>query len=238
MADERKKGPYHINPQLSRTYFSYRKPSDTGYAMMHIGYFNNMLKLHFRKMITSENIVDLDCFLPDAKAYDISRLIEGVMARRRDAYIDGKNYDADEVIRCPTSSYREGKEVPTGMLVIDTEMFDGIPRLRITYNSTEKQDSVEIVFNARVPSGQIESKCKTNGIDYADIMAYDFVNTFKELQNPLVPIIYRIQDAAVSSITKYISACFGNRNNNSGGNTDYRTASSQSYPDDGGFDPY
>ena len=60
-----------------------------------------------------------------------------------------------------------------------------------------------------------------------------FVNVLKELQNPMIPIIYRMQDAAVNSITKYISACFGNKNRNesSSGNS----YSGNSGSSDGGY---
>lgn len=216
MAEEKKKyNNYHLTVQMSNTFWSYKKPGDNGaYAMMYVSYYNNMLSLHFKRGITSENVLDLSCYIHDGKAFDLSRLLEGMMARRRDAYAEGKNYDADEVIKMPCTSIRDGKETSVGLLVIDTEMYDGIPRVRISYTDYEKNDTIEVVFNSRVPSGAIEAKCKANNIDYADIQAYNFVNVLKELQNPLVPIMYRIQDAAVNSITKYISACFANRNGN------------------------
>ena len=101
MADENtpaKKTAYHMYAQLSKTYFSYKKPGDDkAYAFMYVQYHNNMLTLHFRKSITSENTVDLNCYLPDAKAYDLANLFEGMMARRRVAYENGQNYDSDEV---------------------------------------------------------------------------------------------------------------------------------------------
>ena len=143
------------------------------------------------------------------------------MGRRREAYAAGKNYQSDEVYKIPTSAYRDGQEVPTGYLMIDTEMYDGIPRLRLSYHDLEKNDSIEVVFNSRVPSGEIEASTNHEfKIDYADIEAYEFVTTFKELQDPLVPMMYRMQDAAVNTITKYISACFKNLHsagNRSGG---------------------
>lgn len=237
MADEKTNNqPYHLYAQLSKTFFSYKKPSDTGYAMMYIQYHNNMLTLKFRRAITSENKLELNCYLPDGKAYDLACLLEGIMARRRDAYMNGVNYDADEIIKVPCSAYRDGKDVNTGLLVIDTEMYDGIPRIRVSYTDFEKNnETVEIVFNSRVPNGAIEAKAKANKIDYADIAAFEFINILKEVQNPLVPIMYRIQDSAVNTITRYISACFGNRNNSGG----FRTNAPQqtnSIPDD--FDPF
>lgn len=218
MAEEKKKyNDYHLNVQMSRTFFSYKKPGDGGaYALMYVTYYNGMISLHFRRGITSENVLDLNCYLNDGKAYDLSRLLEGIMGRRRVAYENGQMYDADDVIRVPTTSFRDGKEVATGVLVIDTEMYDGIPRIRVSYTDSEKNETIEIVFNSRVPSGPIEAKCKANMIDYADIQAYEFVNVLKELQNPMVPIMYRIQDAAVSSLSRFIKSCLGNgyRNNN------------------------
>lgn len=241
MADENtpaKKTAYHMYAQLSKTYFSYKKPGDDkAYAFMYVQYHNNMLTLHFRKSITSENTVDLNCYLPDAKAYDLANLFEGMMARRRVAYENGQNYDSDEVIKCPIVSYRDGKDVAVGLLVIDTEMYDGIPRVRISYTDNEKNDTVEIVFNSRVPSGAIEAKAKANKIDFADIAALELSTVLKELQNPLVPIMYRFTDAAVNSITRYISACFGNRNNSSGVSNSYaQSSASQNTPDD--YDPF
>jgi hypothetical protein len=221
MAEEKKKyNNYHLSVQMSNTFWSYKKPGDNGaYAMMYVTYYNNMLSLHFKRGITSENVLDLSCYIQDGKAFDLSRLLEGMMARRRDAYAEGKNYDADEVIKMPCTSVRDGKEVSVGLLVIDTEMYDGIPRVRVSYTDHEKNDTIEIVFNSRVPSGAIEAKCKANSIDYADIQAFNFVNILKEVQNPLVPIMYRIQDAAVNSITKYISACLSGRNGGNRGDT-------------------
>lgn len=240
MAEEtqNKSNQYHLYAQLSKTFFSYKKPSDTGYAMMYIQYHNGMLTLKFRRAITSENKLEVSCYLPEGKAYDLAHLLEGIMARRRDAYINGVNYDSDEVIKVPCSAYRDGKDVNTGLLVIDTEMYDGIPRIRVSYTDFDKNDTVEIVFNSRVPNGAIEAKAKANNIDYADIAAFEFVNILKEVQNPLVPIMYRIQDSAVSAITRYISACFGNRGGANGG---FRTNNGtpmqpQAVPDD--YDPF
>ena len=117
-------------------------------------------------------------------------------------------------------------------------MYDGIPRIRVSYTDFDKNDTVEIVFNSRVPNGAIEAKAKANNIDYADIAAFEFVNILKEVQNPLVPIMYRIQDSAVNAITRYISACFGNRGGTNGG---FRTNNGtpmqpQAVPDD--YDPF
>lgn len=206
---------YHLYAQMSKTFFSYKKPADgKAYALMNIQYHDGKIMLHFKRGITSENVLDLNCYLPAAKAYDVSRILEGIMGRRREAFAAGKNYQSDEVYKIPTTSFRDGQEVPTGFLMIDTEMYDGIPRLRLTYNDSEKNDSIEIVFNSRVPSGEIEVSTNLDyKIDYADIEAYDFVVTFKELQNPMIPMIYRMQDAAVNSITRYISSCFRNNGN-------------------------
>ena len=240
MAEEKKKyNNYHLTVQLSNTYWSYKKPGDNGaYAMMYVSYYNNMLSLHFKRGITSENVLDLNCYLSDGKAFDLSRLFEGMMARRRDAYAEGKNYDADEVIKIPCTSIRDGKEVSVGLLVIDTEMYDGIPRVRFSYTDHEKNDTIEVVFNARVPSGPIEAKCKANNIDYADIHAFHLANILKEVQNPVVPIMYRIQDAAVSSLSKFISACLnGNRNNIRNNDSQPSYNSSDSYGGDS-YEPF
>lgn len=240
MAEESttKKKPYHMYAPLSKTYFSYKKPGDDkAYAFMYAQYYNGALTLHFRKAITSENVVDLNCYLHDAKAWEVANLFEGMMARRRVAYENNQNYDADEVIRCPITAFREGKDVAIGLLIIDTEMYDGIPRVRFSYTDNEKNETVEIVLNSRVPSGAVEAKARANKIDFADLEAYDLSLIFKEMQNPLVPIIYRFTDAAVSSITKYISACFGNKNNYAGVSNGYATQSpSTNTPDD--YDPF
>jgi hypothetical protein len=243
MAEEKKKyNDYHLNVQMSRTFFSYKKPGDGGaYALMYVTYYNGMISLHFKRGITSENVLDLNCYLNDGKAYDLSRLLEGIMGRRREAYAAGKNYQSDEVYKIPTSSFREGQEVATGYLMIDTEMYDGIPRLRLSYHDIEKNDTIEVVFNSRVPSGEIEASTGLDfKIDYADIEAYEFVTTFKELQDPLIPMIYKIQDSAVSAITKYFSACFknfgsGNRPSNGGG---YNNSPSFGGDDEYGESPF
>ena len=239
MADEntQKKTAYHLYAQLSKTYFSYKKPGDDkAYAFMYVQYHNSMLTLHFRKSITSENVVDLNCYIPDAKVFELSNLFEGMMARRRVAYENGQNYDSEEVIKCPISAYRDGKDVAVGLLVIDTEMYDGIPRVRFSFTDNEKNETIEIVFNSRIPSGAIEAKAKAANIDFADIAAFELANVLKELQNPLIPIMYRFTDAAVTSITKYISACFSNRNNASGVSNNYASQSSANVPED--YDPF
>jgi hypothetical protein len=158
-----------------------------------------------------------------------------MMARRRVAFENGQNYDSDEVIRCPITRFNEGKDVAVGLLVIDTEMYDGIPRVRISYTDSEKNETVEIVFNSRIPSGAVEAKAKAANIDYADIAAFELVNVMKELQNPMVPIMYRFTDAAVSAVTKYISACFGNRNSNNS-NNNFASQSQGNVPDE--YDPF
>jgi len=212
---------YHLSAQVSDTFFSYKKPSDgKAYAMMYIKMYDDRISFHFKRGVTSDNVLDLDCYMHEAKAYDISQWLEGFMARRRDAYMQSKPYDADEMIKVPMTSFRNGTEVPVGTLVIDTEMIEGIPRLRITYTDNEKNDSIEVVFNKRVPNGTIEmSKPNAFKIDYADVGAFNFVTTFKELQNPLVPIMYKFQDAALSTIIKFVSRCFNkNEHRCSGGN--------------------
>lgn len=208
---------YHLSAQVSDTYFSYKKPADgKAYSLMFIKMYDNNITLHFKRGITSENVLDLDCHMHKAKALDVAQWLEGFMARRRDAYINNKPYDAQEMIKIPITSYKRdaGTEVPTGILTLDTEMIEGIPRLRVTYLDHEKNDSIEIVFNKRVPNGTIEM---THGsdikIDYADVSAYDFVTTFKELFSASIPIVYRLQDAAVSTVIKFISKCFSNQQN-------------------------
>ena len=241
MADEKiqKKAAYHLYAPLSRTYFSYKKPGDDkAYAYMYLQYHNSMVTFHFRKYITSENVSDYSCYIPDAKIFEVTNKFEGMMARRRVAFENGQNYDADEVIKCPVTSFNreEGRDTDVGLIVIDTEMYDGIPRVRISYTDFEKNDTVEIVFNARIPSGAVESKAKSANIDYADIAAFDLVSILKELKNPLVPIMYKFTDAAVSSLTKYISACFGNRNSNNMNNNFASQSQANDIPD--GYDPF
>ena len=89
MAEEntQKKSVYHLYTPLSRTYFSYKKPGDDkAYAFMYLQYHNNMLTFRFRKSVTSENTIDLSCYLPDSKVFEISNLFEGMMVRRRVAF--------------------------------------------------------------------------------------------------------------------------------------------------------
>ena len=213
MAEERKHVStsfYHLSAQVSDTFFSYKKPADgKAYAMMYVKMYDNRVSLHFKRGITADNVVDLDCHMHEAKAYDIAQWLEGFMARRRDAYMADKPYDADEMIKVPITSFRNGTEVPVGLLVIDTEMIEGIPRLRVTYTDNEKNESIEIVFNKRVTNGSIEMSVPNQfKLDYADVGAFKVVTTLKELQNPLVPLIYKFQDAALSTTIKFISRCF------------------------------
>ena len=163
MAEEKKKyNDYHLNVQMSRTFFSYKKPGDgSAYALMYVTYYNGMISLHFKRGITSENVLDLNCYLNDGKAYDLSRLLEGIMGRRRVAYENGQMYDADDVIRVPTTSFRDGKEVATGVLVIDTEMYDGIPRIRVSYTDSEKNvDLIRSLLNPVISNPIAVEDCR------------------------------------------------------------------------------
>ena len=81
---------YHLYAQMSKTFFSYKKPADgKAYAFVNIMYHDGKLTLRFKRGITSENVLDLTCYLSPAKAYDTARLLEGIMGRRREAYPAG-----------------------------------------------------------------------------------------------------------------------------------------------------
>ena len=85
---------------------------------------------------------------------------------------------------------------------------------KISEEMKTERDFIEKMEASSVKKEAIPKKSE------ADIEAYEFVTTFKELQDPLVPIMYRMQDAAVNTITKYISTCFKNfhsAGNRSGG---------------------
>jgi len=216
---DEKKRPYFINVPMSRTYFSQKRPGGPKtYAFVVLEYYNDRIIMRFKQGITPENTTDSSCYLQPSKAYDFANWLEGFMARRRDAFVSGKPYDASEKLEMNTTMFRDGEEVTIGLLTCDTVNVDGVPRLRITYTQYDKNSTIEVVFASNPPAGKFETSIlNQNKIDYGDIEAFEFVITFKELQNPIIPMVYRIANAASGSITRYISAVMGggrNRNNN------------------------
>lgn len=218
--NENKRVNYDIYAPVSRPFFSYKKPGDgNAYCMMYPQIHSHVVTLRFTKSITSENRIDLNCYLSPAKLQDFVNILEGIMARRRDTFANQGYYSSDEAYKIPVTRYVNGKEESIGALTIDTELIDGISRLRITYFDNEKNDSVEIVFNERVPGESPSGTGNYDKIDYGDIQAFAFVTLMKELISANTSILYGIVNSAVSAITRYISGCFSNsRTGNFGGN--------------------
>lgn len=230
---------YDIYANVSRPFFSYKKPGDgNAYCMMVPQIHSHIITLKFTKCITSENRVDLTCYLSPSKLEDFVNILEGMMARRRDAFASKNYYTTDEAYKIPVTRYSEGKEVSVGSVTIDTEMIDGISRLRITYYDAEKNDSVEIVFNERLPNEMASGTSKIESIDYSDIQAFAFVSLMKDLISPNTSIIYGIVNSAVSSITKYISACFSNSRNGNSGRTGGYSNNSRPSSDNNNYSDY
>lgn len=221
--NEQKRTNYDLYASVSRPFFSYKKPGEgNSYCMMSPQIHSHILTLRFTKAITSENRVDLNCYLTPPKLQDFVNILEGIMARRRDAFVNHEYYSTDEAYKIPVTTYVGGKEETVGALTIDTELIDGISRLRITYYQNDKNDSVEIVFNERLPGEETSGTPDFNKIDYSDIQAFAFVALMKDLISPNTSIMYGMINSAVSSITKYISACFSN-NRNGGGHNNFRS---------------
>lgn len=215
--NETRRTNYDLYANVSRPFFSYKKPGDgNAYAMVVPQIHSHIITLKFTKSITSENRIDLMCYLTPAKLHDFVNILEGIMARRRDAFASHNYYSTDEAFKIPVTTFVNGKEESVGMLTIDTELIDGISRLRITYFQNDKNESVEIVFNERTSNEDITGTLAYDKIDFGDIGAFNFVLMMKELIGPQSSIMYGMINSAVSSITKYISACFSNRNNGGG----------------------
>lgn len=216
---------YDIYSPVSRPFFSYKKPGDgNAYCMLVPQIHSNLITLRFTKSVTSENRLDLTCYLSQAKLHDFVNILEGIMARRRDAYASHNYYATDEAFKIPVTRYNNGKEEAVGSLTIDTELVDAIARLRITYFDNDKNDSVEIVFNERVPDQSSSGTTKFDTIDYGDIQAFAFVALMKELITANTSILYGIVNSAVGSIIRYVSACFSNHNN---GNSNFHRSNPQ-----------
>lgn len=235
MADmeNNKRVNYDIYATPCRPFFSYKKPGDgNAYCMVVPQIHSHVVTLKFTKSITSENRIDLNCYLSPAKLQDFVNILEGIMARRRDTFINGGYYSTDETFKIPVTRYVDGKETSIGALTIDSELVDGISRIRLTYFENEKNDSVEIVFNDRVPEESIGASIALDKIDYGDIQAYKFVTMMQELITPRTDIMYGIVNSAVSSLTRYISACFNNSKSggsfHNGGNKSYQNGSGNS----------
>ena len=225
--NEQKRTNYDIYASVSKPFFSYKKPGEgNSYCMMYPQVHSHTITLKFTKAITSENRLDLTCYLTPAKLQDFVNILEGIMARRREAFANREYYSSDEAFKIPVTSFIGGKEETVGALTIDTELIDGISRLRITYYQNDKNDSVEIVFNERLTSEETSGTSEFNKIDYSDIQAFAFVTLMKDLITPQTSIMYGMINSAVSSLTRYISACF---TNSRGGNGGFKSANNNSY---------
>lgn len=225
--NEQKRTNYDIYASVSKPFFSYKKPGEgNSYCMMYPQVHSHTITLKFTKAITSENRLDLTCYLTPAKLQDFVNILEGIMARRREAFANREYYSSDEAFKIPVTSFIGGKEETVGALTIDTELIDGISRLRITYYQNDKNDSVEIVFNERLTSEETSGTTEFNKIDYSDIQAFAFVTLMKDLITPQTSIMYGMINSAVSSITRYISACF---TNSRGGNSGFKSANNNNY---------
>ena len=225
--NEQKRTNYDIYASVSKPFFSYKKPGEgNSYCMMYPQVHSHTITLKFTKAITSENRLDLTCYLTPAKLQDFVNILEGIMARRREAFANREYYSSDEAFKIPVTSFIGGKEETVGALTIDTELIDGISRLRITYYQNDKNDSVEIVFNERLTSEETSGTSEFNKIDYSDIQAFAFVTLMKDLITPQTSIMYGMINSAVGSITRYISACF---TNSRGGNGGFKSANNNGY---------
>jgi hypothetical protein len=201
---------YHLYAPISKPYFSYKKPGESGsYSMLIPQIHSGNLTLKFTKFITSENRLDINCYLPYSRMIDFSNILEGIMARRRDSFAKNEPYSTSETFKIPVCSYLNGKEEQIGNLTIDTELIDGVPKLRITYFQNDKNDGVSIVFNDIVSVNKISASTKLVNLDYADVGAFGFVVLMKSLQEPLTMIMYHMLDATASSITRFVSTVIG-----------------------------
>ena len=225
--NEQKRTNYDIYASVSKPFFSYKKPGEgNSYCMMYPQVHSHTITLKFTKAITSENRLALTCYLTPAKLQDFVNILEGIMARRREAFANREYYSSDEAFKIPVTSFIGGKEETVGALTIDTELIDGISRLRITYYQNDKNDSVEIVFNERLTSEETSGTSDFNKIDYSDIQAFAFVTLMKDLITPQTSIMYGMINSAVGSITRYISACF---TNSRGGNSGFKSSNNNGY---------
>ena len=230
------KRSYNLYAQMSKMFFSYKKPGDgKAYTSMYVQNYDGMITLRFTKQVTSENRTELNCYLPSGKLWALSRILEGMMARRRDDFEKGQHYDPSESWTIPTTAFRNGEEAATGKLTVDTEMYDGIPKLRLTYTDFEKDQSVEFVFNSRVPSGEITGTTLDFKLDYADIDAFNFVNTLAKVVDPMADIIYRVSNSLANDLKRYISGCF---RNSGGGKPSGSYAPKSSYSNDESYDAF
>lgn len=237
--NENRRVNYDIYAPVSRPFFSYKKPGDgNAYCMLVPQIHSNLITLRFTKSITSENRLDLTCYLSQAKLHDFVNILEGIMARRRDAFASHNYYATDEAFKIPVTRYSNGKEESVGALTIDTELIDGISRLRITYFENEKNDSVEIVFNERLPDNSSTGTTNLDTIDYSDIQAFAFVSLMKELISANTSILYGVVNSAVGAITRYISACFSNSRNGGSSHNNYRNNNSSSSSSSDNYSDY
>lgn len=246
MAEEKQnRGGYHLYANTSRPFFSFKKPAEgqSAHNRLEVQVHNGNIQMKFTRFITNENQTQLICWMPDYRVHDLCYILGGIIARRRVAYEKGENYSTDEVWTFPVVSFQNGQERETGFLRVDTELIDGVPRIRLTYRDDDANDSIEIVFCDRKPTTEVKGG-NLEQIDYVDARLFKFYDLLDNIVNdPQTMIMYHMADSLMGAITKYIGACFrGSSNNNQNNGNGYRNNNnrpapqSQDVPDD--YDPY
>lgn len=239
MSEEKKNYGYHLSSPISKPIFSAERPSQNGYSMVIPQIFDGNLYLKFTKSITSENKIELSCYLNQSKLNDIANILEGIMARRRDAFNNKQSYDATERYVIPITKFsQDGVEKQVGSFNIDTPYVNNIPRLKIEYCDIEKSESVSIIFKDRVSEKGIEKSADFETIDLEDVSAYYFTLMLKQCIDPSTNILYYMLDSLLSNINKTIYSLLNGRRQNdyqnngyNRNNNEYNGNSQNSYSD-------
>lgn len=219
---KRSSASYHLYAPLTRPFFSYKKPSDgNSYSMMIPQVHNNNVTFKFQRRITPENTLDLTCYMPMNRVRELRHVFAGIIGRRQSAYENGKPYNTDEAWSFPVCSFFGGTEQQIGDFKIDTEIIDGVPRIRIIYHQNDVNDEVEIVFNDRVTSSEITGMGELPKVDLADGFLFHFYDILDNIStNPMYLMMYNLIDAATSAVGKSVynivnSLIGGNKNKQS-----------------------
>lgn len=240
MAEYQKRSPgsYHLYAPASKPFFSYKKPSDgNSYSMMIPQIHNGNITLKFQRRITPENTLDLQCYLPMPRVRELRHVLAGIIGRRQLAYEKGELYDTNESWNFPVCSFFGGTETHIGDLKLDTELIDGIPRIRMIYRQNDVNDEIEIVFNDRSTSSEVKGTGELPKVDIIDGWLFHFFDVIDEIAtDPLYMMMYNMIDAAVSNIGKstfnIVSSLLGKGGSQKGGNS----RPTASVPDE--YDPF
>lgn len=188
------------------------------YTNLRINYWSNMVLLKFSKRMSEENVLELTCFLSSMRVVELGHMLEGMMGRRRDAFMNDQPYSEDS-FRIPLTKFDKNINMDTevGDLTVATELVDGIPRVKLTYYEAKADKRIDVVFYTRevinVATSSFNDAVK---IDIHDVGIYLFLEQIKLGNKTETTFGYNTANAIVNAVSKFF-----NKGNDSGGGGGY-----------------